>query len=67
VEAGVQRMYLEAFARPAKAAELRAALDFLAANETDTSSAGPGRFEQAEAWAEYAHVLMNVKELIFVE
>jgi hypothetical protein len=57
----VQRMYESAFGRPATAEELSDALAFLAEQGGER-----GRTGSVRAWADLAHVLFNVKELIFV-
>ena len=50
----VRRMYLEAFSRPPVAIELSAGIEFLG------SDAGE------EKLSEYAHILFNTKEFIFL-
>ena len=50
----VRRMYLEAFARPPGAAELAAGVEFL------------GKEGSLEKLSDYAHVLFNTKEFIFL-
>jgi hypothetical protein len=56
----VNAMYLTAFGRPADNQEQQAALDFLGqANHAATPS-------ERQLWTDYAHVLFNVKEFIFV-
>ena len=50
----VTRMYREAFARPATAAELQAATEFVAGDDP-------------KAWADLAHALFTVKEFVFVK
>jgi hypothetical protein len=52
-EARVRRLYREAFARQPEPQELAAALSFLEGADT-------------EQWAAFAHVLVNVKEFVFV-
>ena len=54
-EQRVARMYEEAFSRPPTAQELAEATAFVA-QQPDAS----------RAWADLAHVLMNVKEFIFL-
>jgi hypothetical protein len=51
----VTRMYVSAFARQPRDAELQEAMAFLKGRESD-----------AVAWTELAHVLFNVKEFLFV-
>jgi hypothetical protein len=55
-EVRVARLYLAAFSRPPEPREAAAALAFLSSR---------GRDDPA-AWAELCHVLMNVKEFIFI-
>jgi hypothetical protein len=51
----IERMYEQAFARPPTEQERNEALEFVAAQP-----------DERQAWADLAHVLMNVKEFIFV-
>jgi hypothetical protein len=57
----VERLYLEAFARPPTAEERAAAEGFL-----DTQLARAGGTEIA-AWADLGHALFNLKEFLFLE
>jgi hypothetical protein len=57
----VDRLYLEAFARPPTAGELTAAENYLTARRS-----GAGGDESA-AWADLCHALFNTKEFLFVE
>jgi len=57
----VERLYLEAFARPPTAEERVAAEAFL-----DTQLARAGGNESA-AWADLGHALFNLKEFLFLE
>src|SRR5262249_6251083 len=57
----VTGMYVSAFARPPSEAELADSLAFL--EEQGRVYGGP---EAPRAWADLGHVLMNVKEFIFV-
>jgi hypothetical protein len=54
------RMYESAFTRPPTEPELAACLEYL-----DRQPVAPGRDDLA-AWADLAHVLLNVKDFIFV-
>ena len=59
-------MYREAYARPPSEAELRTALRFLRSH-ADELGTPPGRWGTDErVWADFAHVLINVKEFIFL-
>jgi lysophospholipase L1-like esterase len=58
----IQAMYRSAFARPATQTELSDALAFLAGQSQQYSSD-----ESARVWTDFAHVLFNTKEFIFVE
>jgi hypothetical protein len=60
-EQRIAGMYLSAFGRPATAAELTDALQFL-----DEQGKQYGKGNEAKAWADLGHVLMNVKEFIFI-
>jgi len=57
--ARLTRMYLQAFARQPTAVELQSGLAFVSA-ERETG------VDEAAAWAEFGHVLFNVKEFIFL-
>ncbi|HUE71859.1 MAG TPA: PSD1 and planctomycete cytochrome C domain-containing protein [Pirellulaceae bacterium] len=65
-EQRIERMYLEAFARPLAPAELRAATEFLEsqARAYGIGEVQPGRDESV--WADLAHVIYNMKEFVFV-
>ncbi len=57
----VNAMYFSAFGRPADSQEQQAAVDFLGqANRAATPS-------ERQLWTDYAHVLFNVKEFIFIQ
>ncbi|MDB5338954.1 MAG: Protein of unknown function (DUF1553)/Protein of unknown function (DUF1549)/Planctomycete [Planctomycetaceae bacterium] len=60
--ARIQAMYVAAFSRPPSEQELLEGLDFVAAQ---------GKLyppdQQFRAWADYAHILFNVKEFIFLK
>src|SRR5262249_47231348 len=58
-----QALYQAAFARPPTRAELRDALEFV---ERQAGRYGGGA-EDPRAWADLCHVLINVKEFIFIE
>jgi hypothetical protein len=58
----IQRLYRTAFSRPATGEELRAAEEFLA-----TQAAEYGAADDPRVWTDLAHVLLNVKEFVFVE
>ncbi len=57
----VQRMYVRAFARPPSEAEATGALKFIAEQAAKYEGNDTSR-----AWSDLAHVLMNVKEFIFL-
>ncbi|HLX60151.1 MAG TPA: PSD1 and planctomycete cytochrome C domain-containing protein [Planctomycetota bacterium] len=54
----IARMYVAAFAREPSEIEAQDALDFIDAQTKESND--------AQAWKEFAHVLMNVKEFVFV-
>jgi ribosomal protein L37E len=54
-------MYVAAFGRPPTEQELGEALEFLEAQAKEY-----GRADDPRAWADLAHVLLNVKEFLFV-
>jgi hypothetical protein len=55
-------MYLTAFGRAPDAGELSAALAFLTSQNKQAGGA-----ENLRAWSDLCHVLMNVKEFIFID
>jgi hypothetical protein len=57
----ITRMYVTAFGRPPTASELKEALAFLAEQGKEY-----GRADDPRAWGDLCHVLMNVKEFIFI-
>lgn len=57
----VQRLYVSAFGRPPTDAELADALAFL-----DEQAKQHGPAGEARAWTDLCHVLINVKEFIFI-
>jgi len=61
-EARIRRMYLAAFGRPASAKELSIAQAFFEEEVKEY-----GHSNRAKAWTDFAHVLMNAKEFIFIE
>jgi hypothetical protein len=58
----IARMYEAAFGRPPTEDEASAAIEFVAAQ-----SLSYGRADDPRAWHDLAHVLLNVKEFVFVE
>jgi hypothetical protein len=61
-EEHIRRMYLSAFGRSPTTEELKAALEFLQAQDREY-----GKPNDVRGWADLAHVLFNVKDFIFVE
>ncbi len=59
----VRQMYLAAFSRPPTPAELTDAHTFLAEQR---SLYGAGLLADEQSWADFAHVLFNVKEFIYL-
>ncbi|CAN5436034.1 PSD1 and planctomycete cytochrome C domain-containing protein [soil metagenome] len=55
----IRQVYLEAFGRPPTSEEIAVAQSYLAENS-------PGQGETRQAWVDLCHVLLNVKEFIFV-
>ncbi len=62
----VRQMYLDAYARPPAEAELRAALRFLDRHGNELGIPPSHRDVDEQIWADFAHVLINVKEFIFL-
>lgn len=61
-EERINKMYQQAFARPATPKELAAAKEYIGVQLTEH-----GPTEEPRVWADLAHVLVNVKEFIFVK
>jgi cytochrome c553 len=61
VQKRITRLYISAFARPPSAAELEAAVAFLEGQGSKESTA-----HDLQAWIDLCHVLINVKEFIFI-
>jgi hypothetical protein len=59
----IQQMYLTAFSRPPTEDELSDATTFLA---DQRALYGPSAADDERAWADFAHVLFNVKEFIYL-
>jgi hypothetical protein len=62
----VRAMYLDGFSRQPTAAELAAALTFLDSEGELLEVPREKRLEDLRLWANYAHVLINTKEFIFI-
>jgi hypothetical protein len=65
-ERRVEKMYLSAFARPPTVAEVNDAVAFLDAQGAELGIAPGARRDEPRVWADLAHVLMNVKEFVYV-
>jgi len=65
--ARVSAMYERAFGRPPTAGELAAAERFLDEQGADLGVPSDGRSSDVRLWADLAHALLNVKELIFID
>lgn len=63
----VCRMYREAYARPPSDAELRAALHFLESHAAELGVPLDRWVIDERVWSDFAHVLFNVKEFIFLK
>jgi len=62
----VRRMYLDAYARPPTETELQTALRFLESHGRELGVPPERRGDDERLWADFAHVLINVKEFIFL-
>ncbi|MCS6864533.1 MAG: PSD1 and planctomycete cytochrome C domain-containing protein [Gemmataceae bacterium] len=62
LEQRVRRMYEAALGRTPTAEEIALARDFLAAQATEY-----GRADHPQAWADFAHVLFNTKEFLWIQ
>lgn len=65
-EQRIDRMYRTAFARGATSAEQKSALDFLQSQAAEYGVSGDAWQRDPRSWADFAHVLFNAKELIFI-
>jgi Protein of unknown function (DUF1553)/Protein of unknown function (DUF1549)/Planctomycete cytochrome C len=63
----VRRMYREAYGRPPSEAELKAALRFLESHAGELGVPLDRCGDDERVWADFAHVLFNVKEFIFLK
>ena len=59
--ARIRRLYEMAFGRPPGGSELSAAMDFLARHGVEYNGSDDSR-----TWADLCHVLLNVREFIFI-
>jgi hypothetical protein len=62
----VRRMYRDAYARPPTETELQAALRFLESHGGELGVPHERRGDDERVWTDFAHVLINVKEFIFL-
>jgi hypothetical protein len=62
----VQRLYLAAFSRPADDAELAQAIAFMDQQASDLMLPAQAAEEDVRVWSDLCHVLINVKEFIFL-
>jgi len=65
-EQRVREVYLDAFSRPPTASELTAALGFLDEQGAKLGIPATERRANEKVWADLCHVMLNVKEFIFV-
>jgi hypothetical protein len=65
-EPQVRRMYLQALGRSPHPEEVRAALAFVAQQQQGYREAESGEGVRRKAWTDLCHVLMNVKEFIYL-
>ena len=65
-ERRVDRMYRGAFARPPTEAEVADAVAFLDAQGAELGIEPSKRRDDLRVWADLAHVLMNVKEFVYI-
>jgi hypothetical protein len=63
----VRRMYLDAYARPPTETERQSALRFLVSHGGELGVSPQRRSDDERIWADFAHVLINVKEFIFLK
>ena len=65
-EGRIRQMYESAFARPPTASEAEAAAGFLQLQAEEHGIATESIDQDERPWADLCHVLMNVKEFLFV-
>ncbi len=65
-EERVHQLYLQAFSRPPTDHEVAAAVQFLNTQADDLKLPAKSRMEDKRLWAEFCHVLINLKEFIFL-
>ncbi|HZL87066.1 MAG TPA: PSD1 and planctomycete cytochrome C domain-containing protein [Pirellulaceae bacterium] len=63
----IERMYLEALARPPTASETEAVIQFVSSQAREHGLAEAQYAGDERAWADLAHVLVNAKEFLFVD
>jgi hypothetical protein len=66
VPSRMRRMYVEAFARPPTQSELDTAQSFLDRHGEELGVPPERRGDDLRLWADLAHVMMNLKEFIFL-
>ncbi|QDU27321.1 Planctomycete cytochrome C [Anatilimnocola aggregata] len=62
----IERLYEEAFSRPATSDEIAAANEFLKTQGTEYGVAADSLSTDERIWADLCHVLMNSKEFVFI-
>ncbi len=62
----VRAVFLAAFGRPPSSQEQAAARSFLEEQGASYGVAAPDRLDNEKVWADFCHVLLNVKEFVFV-
>ena len=65
--ARIRWMYQTAFSRDPSKSELNAGVAFLKSQAAEYGFDDKGWWHEEKVWADYAHVLWNVKEFIFVQ
>ena len=62
----ITSLYRDAFSRPPTNEELHAAMDFLTTLASERNLEETDWPKSEELWADYAHVLLNTKEFIYL-
>ena len=65
-ESIISRLYEDAFARPPRLDEIASGKAFITRLAKERGIQPGDRAESIDLWAEYAHVLLNTKEFIFL-
>lgn len=63
----IERLYWESFSRPPRPDELKAVQGFLNDHAADSGAGAADKLAEQRLWANLCHVLLNTKELIYLQ